>query len=373
MSFSNNRLLSPSQVLPGALPGGTSDENSPTTESQTENFFEPDARKATLASGGFGRALKDEDRWMVASTVIGGDTVEVGLVADGHGGSAAASHCKRHAVPYLFERANGDASAESLRRAGRAAFDRLHAEVRDTGLTDGTVLTLCIINLTRSEVTTLHAGDCTAVLIPHQAGSSLKAQRLTAEHRLEESKFERKRVAELGGTVARLQHPVTKEPGGPLRVFPGGLALARGIGDLDAGNVISCVPATSTLGLSAFGCGGWDIVVASDGVWDSLSYGAVFKACRQSLSAPPARTAELIVDYAVKSRHAFDNTGAKVPRDDTTCVVLRYRSLDEMAVSCVKKGCEDIGVVEPTVKDDFVQDEVYATDVTDDAVAPKVV
>ena len=81
------------------------------------------------------------------------------------------------------------------------------------------------------------------------------------------------------------RHPVTKEPGGPLRIFPSGLAVARGIGDADAAQFVSPVPATSTVALARDA--GWDCVLASDGVWDGLSHHNVVKLCRGAQSSPP--------------------------------------------------------------------------------------
>lgn len=321
----------------------------------------------------------------------------------------------------------------------------MHAEIRATGSTHGSTLTVVMVNRTKSELTTLSLGDSSALLIYHQASASppfehvhppswhvhpasrhlhfsgelpperapqhhlcfghrnpapplcpppphwphshplttcppnpcppksmhptqagvADTQRLTAEHRLQDSARERARVASLGGVVARIRHPVTGEPGGPLRCFPGGLAIARGIGDADAGDLVSPIPATSTVALSA--SNGWDVVIASDGVWDSLPPRDVVKLCRLSKAAPPAKTAALVVDAAISKRHTFDNSGLKQPRDDTTAVVIRSRGLMEetRGGGCqVGERCDrskfDLSLiaVDPVVLDDHVRDEV---------------
>ena len=321
----------------------------------------------TIQVGGTQRNLKGEDRFATRRVVIGEETLEFGVVADGHGGSAAAALCHARCIDYIVEEAKGDASSESLRRAGRAAFERLHAEVRGTGRTDGTTLTVCIINMARGELTTVNVGDSAAILVHHQEAkgdSSFRkqhTQRLTGEHRLQDSERERTRVTQLGGIVARVRNPVTGEPGGPLRAFPGGLAIARGIGDSDAGQLVSCRPATSTVPLSPQS--GWDVVLASDGVWDGLLTSAVIKLVRNSAVAPPAKTADLIVDGAVAKRHAFDNSGFKVPRDDTTCIIMRQRGAGdaEGGGGCLVRNCEQmdlsLSVVEPTILGDYVNDD----------------
>lgn len=311
--------------------------------------------------GGHQKSLKGEDVFLTKRITIGTETVDFALVADGHGGSIAAEYIKDHVIEYIQEVAAGNASARALRRAGRTALARLHEEVRATGMTDGSTLTVVMVNRSRSELTTLSLGDSAAILLYHQAGVA-ETQRLSAEHRLQDSAKERERVASLGGTIARIRHPVTGEPGGPLRCFPGGLAIARGIGDADAGELISPMPATSTVPLST--TNGWDVVICSDGVWDSLPTRDVIKLARLSRTAAPAKTAALIVDAAISKNHAFDNSGFKTPRDDTTCVVMRSRGAVEEAKGggCqIGERCDkanlSLTVADPVVLDDYVKDE----------------
>ena len=354
------------------------------------------------------RVLKGEDKFTECNVQIGRDTVFFGVIADGHGGTFAAEHCKRHVVRYISEGADGDSSGAALRRAGSKAFSRLHEEVRASGHTDGTTLTVVMVNLARSELTTLSVGDSAALLVPRPSkllgtrpnartsthmpvtvvvtpldatkhikpdavktkqSVSTKPQRLTAEHRLSESAQEQKRVVDAGGSVARLRHPKTGMPAGPLRVFPGGLAMARSIGDADAGKVICARPASSTVPLDTLI--GFDVVIASDGVWDSLPYTSVLRLCRITAAAPPSRTAELIVESSVSKRHAFNNTGYKVPRDDTTCVLLRFRSASE-ALAKAPVGCGPAWAACQTdciVEESLVLETYVCDDVCDDGVA----
>ena len=317
---------SSSKVAPDTDFGGGAPETpmaSPTLSSRSTLHANFQVRPE---GGGAARELKGEDKWTLKEAVVGGETLVFAVVADGHGGAKAAEYCKEHASQYMIEEASGDASAESLRGAGRRAFARLHKEVRSTGSDHGSTLTVTIVNVSRGEITTVHVGDSAAILVPHTSASveRLKPRRLTAEHRLQDSPEEQKRVVAMGGQLGRLQHPVTKQPGGPLRVFPGGLAIARGIGDADAGKVISPVPATSTVPLTrAMGVAGWDVCVASDGVWDALSHADVVRMCRGSQTIPPSKLAEMVVEQSVNKRHAFNNSGFAVPRDDTTCIILR--------------------------------------------------
>ena len=80
------------------------------------------------------RGAQGEDKWTLKEAVVGGETLVFAVVADGHGGAKAAEYCKEHASQYMIEEANGDASAESLRGAGRRAFaGRCEARVRTMG------------------------------------------------------------------------------------------------------------------------------------------------------------------------------------------------------------------------------------------------
>ena len=271
------------------------------------------------------RNLKGEDRWHCEQCEIGEEHVFFAVVADGHGGARAAIASQASIVGYIVEAANHDASASSLRLAGTLAFGRMHSEVKAITQTAGTTLTVVMVNASRHELTTVHVGDSEAILVPHvdRAAPSKPPHRLCADHRLQDSHKECERVRALGGSIGRLQHPVTKEAAGPLRAFPGGVACARSIGDADVGSVISAVPATSTVPLKAHCAAGWDVVVASDGVWDALKASTVVRMCRHAQRSSASALAEVIVEQSVNSRHAFNNEGFKTPRDDTTCVVLR--------------------------------------------------
>lgn len=130
---------------------------------------------------------------------------------------------------------------------------------------------------------------------------------LSADHRIQNSQAERDRIVGLGGTLARALHP-EHGVGGPLRAWPGGLAVARCIGDADAGRIISPVPSVSTHAFAFETC---VVVIASDGVWDAISQRRVVECVRKSSSA--ASAASRIVNAAVQTRGLLD---------DVTCVVI---------------------------------------------------
>eukprot|EP00965_Chrysotila_dentata_P198710 6178971-Pleurochrysis_carterae.AAC.1 len=103
---------------------------------------------------------KGEDTHKWRREVIGGEDVLLVMVADGHGGDAAAACCRDKLFDLVVRAANGDASAKALQAAGRAAFELAHADVRAVpGCTAGCTLTLCALNAQRDELTCCNAGD----------------------------------------------------------------------------------------------------------------------------------------------------------------------------------------------------------------------
>ena len=72
--------------------------------------------------------LKGEDRACSAMVDICGETVQLLLVADGHGGEEVAELCAQHAFDYLVKEATatGDGSAASLEAALARTFEHLH-------------------------------------------------------------------------------------------------------------------------------------------------------------------------------------------------------------------------------------------------------
>eukprot|EP00965_Chrysotila_dentata_P153175 5062046-Pleurochrysis_carterae.AAC.1 len=172
--------------------------------------------------GAASRVRKGEDTYNFCSEVIGGERVIMAMVADGHGGGAAALFCRDHLLGSFIELARGDPSAESLQAAGRGAFRRAHAEVRSMrDCTAGCTLTLCAFNERRAELTCLNAGDALAyIFLPGQPGA---VELVSEDHRLDRCATERARLRAVGGTLGRAKGS-DGQPAGPIRVFPGGLA-----------------------------------------------------------------------------------------------------------------------------------------------------
>ena len=267
--------------------------------------------------------LKGEDRHDIRTVDVHGETIWLGVVADGHGGRDIACHCTKTLLVLLLDLLDEPPSGRAIRRASERAFLLLHdqaLEMKHT--TAGTTLTLVAVNPQREELTISHCGDSVARLVPSRS----PARGLCEDHRLDSSTEERARISKLGGTIARAMDRYGR-PSGPLRLWPGGVAQARAVGDRDVGHFIDARPYTSTVRLPASeSC---SIVVCSDGVWDALLPSAVNALTRQSMSNPAELSANLIVQSALTQRHAYSNEGDRLPKDDTTCIVIRVEDMDD--------------------------------------------
>ena len=146
---------------------------------------------------------------------------------------------------------------------------------------------------------------------------------LSVDHRLDSNPSEVERVKQVGGKIARAMDKFGR-PAGPPRLWPGGVAMARTIGDSDVLHPetgVHFIEATPDVATTAARAG--DLIICSDGVWDSLLAEDVARFSKSSYNIPAQKGAELVVREAVGARHAYDCDGYQVPLDDTTCVLMR--------------------------------------------------
>lgn len=205
--------------------------------------------------------LKGEDRYSLLDATIGGEAVSLALVADGHGGKEASSYCAERVLPLIVERA-ANGSSEALAAAAASTFQSIHDELRRSSreLTAGSTLTVCAVNPSRRQLNLFNAGDSLA-LLAHAAGF----EHLGETHRLEESEAEQERVVQAGGKLGRAMGATEASgPVGPLRAYPGGLAVTRGVGDSDC----PCLSPTPYCTCVAMPPDGGALMMCSDGVWD---------------------------------------------------------------------------------------------------------
>ena len=115
----------------------------------------------------------------------------------------------------------------------------------------------------------------------------------------------------LGLYARACKRPRVCRAGGPIRCYPGGLAVCRAIGDADVGAAVSAVPAVQTVTCDITASGS-ALVICSDGVWDSLTHDQVAKCTVQCASA--AEAAKRVVDKASRAHQ-------RGLRDDITAAV----------------------------------------------------
>ena len=209
--------------------------------------------------GGFQKNMKGEDRFMIHDATIGGDYCYFTLVADGHGGKDAVQLAAQGILPCIAQEAK-DGSGAELHRACVKGICALHAEICASGTTSGSTLTVCCINASRHELHVWNVGDSLAVLVDTEGHAPLGVS-----HRLEVNPDEQARMQALDVQLGRAM--VDGKPGGPLRAWPGGLAVTRCVGDADCHFVIP-EPAWSTCPVPPKGGA---LLACTDGVWDLMS------------------------------------------------------------------------------------------------------
>jgi serine/threonine protein phosphatase PrpC len=251
------------------------------------------------------REGRAKDRTACREAFIGGEPCVFGMVAEGLGSTQVVDWVHVNALPTFVHFAGHDPSATSMLRAGQQTFAALHQEalrmVPETGRS-GCTLTLCAINRTRSELTTINIGACAAVLFARD-----RVTRLTDDHRIQVNAQEQERLKASGILVSRAQDELGA-PVGALRAWPGGLLCARALGRVGPAFVLPRPSCSSIVIPREFiRC---DVLICSDGVWDELLVSAVHAI---ALSCPSATSAaQLVVSSAAAQHHLVlegDRTG----------------------------------------------------------------
>ena len=135
--------------------------------------------------------------------------------------------------------------------------------------------TLTIALLTGRLLTVANVGDSLAYI--HDGERFFP---ITKSHRLDDNPHEQQRLRRAGVTIAPLcstmNGPAQRDTMGygPLRVWPGGLAVSRSIGDADVSKHVWSLPHLHQMLLPTPGA---RLILASDGLWDCLSIKTVKK------------------------------------------------------------------------------------------------
>ena len=193
------------------------------------------------------RSVHDEDRHLAFED---GDGCLVVCAIDGHGGAAAADLCAARGAEVY--RAAKRECADDVHACLRSTFARLHGLCTQLRCQSGCALTMVRLHRETGRVTCANVGDATALVI-----SSTSHRHLSVSHRLQDNAFERTRLGSHIGFV---------NGQGPPRLFPGGLACSRSIGDADCPHV-SAEPHLCDDRLRAHE----DLVICTDGITDCTS------------------------------------------------------------------------------------------------------
>mmetsp|Transcript_12286 Transcript_12286/g.26159 ORF Transcript_12286/g.26159 Transcript_12286/m.26159 type:complete len:730 (+) Transcript_12286:298-2487(+) len=176
-------------------------------------------------------------------------------VFDGHGGSAASQFCSDWLSSYV--RKKNDHYPDNLALAMKTAFTRVDDDFVDSGHFDGT--TACACAVVGKKVICCNAGDSRAIIVKRDG----TAVALSEDHKPDRDD-ETKRINDLGGRVIHW---------GRWRV-EGVLAVSRSIGDAKLKPYVTAEPDVVEHYIDE---DDMFLVIASDGVWDTMSSDLVAK------------------------------------------------------------------------------------------------
>jgi len=225
-----------------------------------------------------------EDRHVVHG-MLGGESVTLYGVFDGHGGSQAAQYCKDKVGKALVNAVEFPQDPEQALTEAILTVDKNYLrDARKHNRDDGTTLILCMVQ--GDTVTCANVGDSRAVLVKCDGN----VEPLSYDHK-PNSDSEKARIEALGGKVVFW---------GVWRV-EGILAVSRAIGDRMLKKFVSAQPDFVSANITADDT---YMVMASDGLWDVMENDEVGRLCSKIKNAHKA--AEYLAKEAYK-RGSADN------------------------------------------------------------------
>ena len=249
---------------------------------------------------------KGEDFYQTLETTIDGEVIHFLLVADGHGGPDTSLRVTQQLPAYIAKASDG--SSEALHLAVIAGIRAVHDAISRAGIKAGSTVTVVAVNASRRELSVWNVGNSMGLLV----GANGRWQMLGTNHSLSNAD-ELRRVVTQGAKLGR-EKDAHGQPCGPLRAWPGGIAVARAVGNADCGDYMSAEPSWR-LGLPLPAAGG-ALVVCSDGVWDRMPADKVAKVLLGGRYNSATGAATKIVEKATAHNRAVV--------DDTTAVVLIF-------------------------------------------------
>ena len=169
-------------------------------------------------------------------------------VADGHGGHRAANLCKNDIRDLMKTRMRIDETPVDM---FTSVYNELHVRCCRLPCKSGCTLTTVLVDKNSGKYVCANVGDSHALHV--KTGTHFW---ITVSHRLQDNPNERQRLKEYLSTP-------TERPNSSLRLYPGGLAVSRSIGDADCQHV-SCEPNIYVDELAENDA----LVICTDGVWD---------------------------------------------------------------------------------------------------------
>uniref|UniRef100_M4B5V9 PPM-type phosphatase domain-containing protein n=1 Tax=Hyaloperonospora arabidopsidis (strain Emoy2) TaxID=559515 RepID=M4B5V9_HYAAE len=238
-----------------------------------------------------GRRPYMEDRHTAVADLNGDPTQSFYGIFDGHGGDGAANYCVQAMCQNVIrEPSITKEPAEAL----KSGFLRTDQEIANSkNSEDGT--TAVVVFTQGNEMFVAHAGDSRAVLV-HRSGD---VSVLTSDHKPNRPD-ERRRIQELGGSVVFW---------GVWRV-EGILAVSRAIGDRMLKPLVVAEPEVKELTRTEED---QYLVLASDGVWDTVSNDEV---------------AQLVLKYEdpqTAAQHLMEEAYARGSMDNICVMVIDLR------------------------------------------------
>ena len=219
-------------------------------------------------------------------------------VYDGHGGSKAATFCAEAVgafVSHGLQKAIQNGRIEQLLEAAFAYAERTFLEkARLERLSDGSCSVLALVK--NSKLYIVNIGDCRAVLVSGNGSGGYKTDPISVDHKANDSE-EQKRIEDSGGKVYW---------SGVWRT-PGGLAVARALGDLPL-KAEPYVIAKPDIFVRDITANDRFVLLASDGLWDVVSNEEAVEKLQKTLSSETSlKKAAAILAYEALKRGSKDN------------------------------------------------------------------
>jgi len=152
-----------------------------------------------------------------------------------------------------------------------------------------------------------NVGDSSCLMLPHPddkeefVEGSNKYQRLAREHTPDDP-LEAQRLVSAGYRLARMSNNRNGKEAGPLRLYPGGVAVSRAIGNFARKDAIISEPECTRVKLPPNGA---RILVASDGVFAALNDSEIAKICSKHKLA--SECVDGVVDRVLEKRGRHDD------------------------------------------------------------------